>query len=54
MSQSRFSDLTVSASIEVFALTVAYNEDEFDKKVNLGVGGQPSNVVINTEIQLYI
>lgn len=28
----------MSASIEVFALTVAYNEDPFDKKVNLGVG----------------
>ena len=54
MSQSRFSVLTASAPIEVFALTVAYNEDTFDRKVNLGVGGQRLRVMVNTAIKLFI
>lgn len=36
---SRFSDVKQGPPIEVFALNKAYQDDTFDKKVNLGVGG---------------
>ncbi|KAF5308793.1 hypothetical protein FQR65_LT06026 [Abscondita terminalis] len=35
---SRFSEISLGPPIEVFALTEAFNKDNFDKKVNLGVG----------------
>ena len=37
---SRFCNVNAAPPIEVFALTKAYNEDSFEKKVNLGVGGK--------------
>ncbi|CAH1237325.1 unnamed protein product [Diabrotica balteata] len=35
---SWFSEVELGPPVEVFALTKAYNDDTFDKKVNLGVG----------------
>lgn len=39
MAPSLFSSVETAPPIEVFALTKAYNDDPFPKKVNLGVGG---------------
>lgn len=36
---SVFADIEGAPAIEVFKLIGDYNEDTFDKKVNLGVGG---------------
>lgn len=38
MAESWFSDLQVAPPIEVFLLTQKFRADEYDKKVNLGVG----------------
>lgn len=35
----RFVSVPTAAPIEVFNLTKRYNEDTYEKKVNLGVGG---------------
>lgn len=37
---SVFSVVQEGAPIEVFALTKAYQDDLYEKKVNLGVGGK--------------
>lgn len=37
---SVFSDVQQAPPIEVFALTRAFTEDTFDKKVNLSAGGK--------------
>lgn len=37
---SWFSEVQLGPPIEVFALTKAYNEDTYESKVNLGVGGK--------------
>lgn len=42
---SRFSDVKQGPPIEVFALNKAYQDDTFEKKVNLGVGGNEWNVL---------
>lgn len=36
---SVFSEIELGPPIEVFALTKQYNEDAYELKVNLGVGG---------------
>lgn len=37
---SRFSVVQQAPPIEVFALTKAFTDDKFEKKVSLGVGGK--------------
>lgn len=44
---SVFSDVKEGAPIEVFALNKAYQDDTYEKKVNLGVGGNILNVSAN-------
>jgi len=36
-----FSSVELAPPVEVFALVAAYNEDNHEKKVNLGIGGRP-------------
>lgn len=40
MSSSMFSSVQQAPPIEVFELTQKYRNDTFDKKVDLGVGGE--------------
>jgi len=34
-----FNNVELSPPVEVFALVAAYNDDNHDQKVNLGIGG---------------
>jgi len=34
-----FSNVELAPPVEVFALVAAYNDDNHDQKVNLGIGG---------------
>ncbi|XP_055687501.1 aspartate aminotransferase, cytoplasmic [Lutzomyia longipalpis] len=60
MAASVFDCIQMGPPIEVFALTKAYNEDSYDKKVNLGVGAYRTDegkpwvlpVVRRTEMQV--
>lgn len=38
----RFSEVQTAPPIEVFAVVKAFNEDTFEKKVNLSIGGKSS------------
>lgn len=48
---SRFSEVKLGPPIEVFALNKAYAEDNFENKVNLGVGGNQFNILLREVYQ---
>lgn len=43
---SRYSKVLQGPPIEVFALNKAYTEDTYEKKVNLGVGGEENRFIL--------
>jgi len=50
-SASWFGGVETAPAIEVFALTLAFNEDKHPLKVNLGVGGKCFLFIYNIKIK---
>lgn len=48
---SRFAEVKPGPPIEVFALNKAYLDDNFDNKVNLGVGGKKIELIVISEMK---
>lgn len=51
---SRFSEVKQGPPIEVFALNKAYQDDNFNKKVNLGVGGKKWSILSFDYIKKFV